>query len=177
MVVEIFFHFFLRNGQFTKSRWVLCTMSETVPTYLTTKEVLAHLRVGRDALRSWRNDSERYGVFCPCINIARPPRVMYQWGTGRDNPYREIERWRDAIAACRKSHRGRYPNGYTPRPVVPPPKASKSQGRRRSILRDLPLPDDNEDQIHGQHKQDQKSDKAQRKTMAGSMVTTRWKTK
>ena len=117
------FSFFLKNSQFTKSRWVLCTMSETVPTYLTTKEVLAHLRVGRDALRSWRNDSERYGVFCPCVNIARPPRVMYQWGTGRDNPYREIERWRDAIAACRKSHKGRNPNGYTPRPVVTPPKA------------------------------------------------------
>ena len=55
-------------------------MSHRVPVHLSTNDVLAHLNIGRDALRSLMKDSEDYGVFCPCVNIARSPRVIYRWG-------------------------------------------------------------------------------------------------
>ena len=112
-------------------------MSEKVPTYLTTKEVLAHLRIGRDALRSLQADAEQYQVFTPCIDIAKGSRVIYKWGTGRTNPYREIDRWVQTIAEQRKGHNRRYPNGYKPSSPKPSANSKPQPGGRRSKLRDL----------------------------------------
>ena len=112
-------------------------MSHTVPSQLKTTEVLAHLRIGRDALRALVKDSEAYGIFCPRVNIARLPRKNYRWGTGRDNPYREITRWFHAVAESRKCHDRRYPNGYHSFEIAAVPDTAPRQGRRRSRLREL----------------------------------------
>lgn len=106
------------------------------PKYLTTKEVLSYLRIGRDALRSMMKDSEKYGIPCPCVDIARGTRIIYRWETGKKDPYKEVDLWLHTIAEKRKSHNRRYPNGYKPPRAPSLPKATRKIGKR-SRLRDL----------------------------------------
>ena len=67
---KIFFDLFDLLKIKNEKCWVRSSMSEKVPTYLTTKEVLVHLRIGRDALRSLQADAEQYQESVPTQGIG-----------------------------------------------------------------------------------------------------------
>ena len=124
--------------------------------YLTSEQVRKHLQIGKDALRSLQRDSHAYGLVCPFEDIGKGSRMIYRWGNGHENPYRVIDRWWRYVAAARKKHNRRLPNGFTTYVATSVNKGPTQHGKRRKSLRELIKEKDAKETKDGEHKQNNK---------------------